>query len=74
MGNNQLGSFLGDAEDFLTTRGLAIDRAPLQTYSEAFAFSPVKSEVKAVFWHDGLSAINSVKSINYSWASNCSHA
>ena len=59
--------YLEDAETFILSYGSIIERAPLQTYGAALAFSPMKSEVKIQHLKEKLSFIKKVSDIREDW-------
>jgi WD40 repeat protein len=58
---------LRDAEKFIVSFGSIIELAPLQVYSAALAFAPVKSEVKMRFWGERLQYVKSITGILDYW-------
>ncbi|OXV06891.1 hypothetical protein Egran_05342, partial [Elaphomyces granulatus] len=59
--------FLEDAEKFVLSYRSIIERAPLQTYGTALAFSPMRSKVKIQHWKERLSFIKNVVGIRDGW-------
>ena len=59
--------YLEDAERFVLSYRSIIERAPLQTYGAALAFSPTKSEVKMQHLKEQLSSVNKVSGIRDDW-------
>src|SRR6266480_284136 len=65
--NSRFSNFLKDAEKFIISFGSIIELAPLQIYSAALAFAPVRSEVKMIFWGERLPDIKSISGMPDYW-------
>ena len=58
-----------DAKRFILRFGSIIGNAPLQTYSAALAFSPLKSEIRRQFWNHRHPLIKRVLHAEETWNS-----
>ena len=58
-----------DAKRFILRFGSIIGKAPLQTYSAALAFSPLKSEIRQQFWNHRDPQIERVLHAEETWNS-----
>src|SRR5436190_1642101 len=65
--NLRFSNFLKDTEKFIVSFGSIIELAPLQIYSTALAFAPVKSKVKMRFWGERLPYIKSISGMPDYW-------
>src|SRR2546421_273917 len=66
-GSLRFRDFLKDAERFIISFGSIIELAPLQIYSAALAFAPVRSEVKMRFWGERLPYLKSIMGLPDYW-------
>src|SRR2546421_2866695 len=66
-GSLRFRDFLKDAEKFVISFGSIIELAPLQIYSAALAFAPVRSEVKMRFWGERLPYLKSIMGLPDYW-------
>src|SRR5437016_1293071 len=66
-GSLRFRDFLKDAEKFVISFGSIIELAPLQIYSAALAFAPVRSEVKMRFWGERLPYLKSIMGMPDYW-------
>ncbi|KAJ5157505.1 Pfs NACHT and WD domain protein [Penicillium canariense] len=60
--------FLKDAEKFVLSHRSIIERAPLQVYGSALAFSPTMSKVRNMQWKERLSFINMIAGVREGWS------
>ncbi|KAF5139372.1 Vegetative incompatibility protein HET-E-1 [Metarhizium anisopliae] len=65
--SHQLAEFLQDADKFVFSHSPIIDRAPMQTYGSALAFSPTTSKVRNAQWQYRLPFIQTVAGIRSDW-------
>ena len=65
--NPHLEAMIQDAKRFILRFGSIIEKAPLQTYCSALAFSPYKSEIRQRFWHQRHSRIKHVLHGEETW-------
>jgi WD40 repeat protein len=56
-----------DLKRFVLRFGSIIEKAPLQTYCAALAFSPQKSEIRQQFWHQRHPRIKRVLHVEETW-------
>jgi WD40 repeat protein len=56
-----------DLKRFILRFGSIIEKAPLQTYCAALAFSPQKSEIRQQFWHQRHPRIKRVLHVEETW-------
>lgn len=64
---SQLARFLTDAEKLIQSHGSIIERAPLQAYASALAFTPTTSEVRAAQWKHRLPFIKLLAGVKTHW-------
>ncbi|KAF5139370.1 Vegetative incompatibility protein HET-E-1 [Metarhizium anisopliae] len=65
--SHQLAEFLQDADKFVRSHSAIIDRAPMQIYGSALAFSPTTSKVRNAQWKYRLPFIQSIAGIRSDW-------
>ncbi|KAJ6439240.1 Vegetative incompatibility protein HET-E-1 [Purpureocillium lavendulum] len=65
--SSRLAGFLEDTDKFIRSHGSIIERAPMQTYGTALAFSPTTSVVKNSLWKHRLPFIHKILGIEEDW-------